>query len=497
MTLRFKINLIVLSLLLSFLTAVMAIELRSMRRAVQEEVVAANLVALQLLQRTALYHMVRGTPAMLGFLQGIGRVRSNDILLFDTDGKVLYQSPASTYKAGRDAPRWFDELVAPPPSAQFITFPDGKLEMRTNASRAVLDAWDESVQLLGVSLALVVLLALALNWLIGRDVKPLAAIVDGLNRIEGGRFETRLPALRGAEAGAIGSAFNRMAARVETQLETERRAIRAESELSDRRELSRWVDRRIEVERRAIARELHDEFGQSVTAVRSMALSIARRTEAADPTSSEAARTIADETSRLYEAMRSIIPRLAPMVLDDLGLADALRDLVERSQRAHPQTRITLVIDEGVETPGLDGDQALAVYRVAQEGLTNALRHGQPDRISLGLSRLPDAVMLQVRDDGRGPATAGDAAVPRAPDHAPDPEAAHYGLRWLGERVAAHGGSLNLAAGPDGGAVLTMKLPSASSSPSPSPSPSSSPLSSSPTASQASSAAISPPPGAT
>ena len=463
MTLRVKINLIVVTLLLSFLAGVMAIELRAMRRAINEEVVAANQVASRLLQRTAFSRYTEGVPSMLAFLQGIGRVRSSDIILFDSMGEILYRSPASTYKPGRDAPDWFDRLVAPPASVQFITFPDGKLEMRSNASRAVVDAWDDTVALLTVSTVLAIVLGISLNWLVGRTVRPFATIVDGLNRIEAGRFETRLPALSGAEAASIGSAFNRMADRLETNLDSERRAIRAELQLSDSRVLARWIDRRIEAERRAIARELHDEFGQSVTALRSIALSIARRTEASDRASSEAARTIADETSRLYEAMRGIIPRLTPMVLDNLGLADALRDLVERSQRAHPQQRICLV--GSPEALRLDPERSLALYRAAQEGLTNALRHGRPTEVTLALARLDDGtVELQVINDGLGPVAVGSGPGP-GPGPSGTPGAAvdadHYGLRWLAERLAGFGGALTLAPRSGGGAVLTIRVPPA------------------------------------
>ena len=450
MTLRFKINLIVITLLLSFVAAVMAIELRSMRRAINEEVVAANRVASQLLQRTALHHVAQGVPAMQAFLEGIGRVRSNDITLLDSAGHVLYRSPASTYKFGRDAPAWFDRLVAPSPSVQFIAFPDGKLEMRANASRAIVDAWDDTVELLTISSGLALLLGISLNSLVGRAVRPFATIVDGLNRIEAGRFETRLPPLAGAEAASIGAAFNRMADRLETHLETERRAIRAETELSDSRLLGRWIERRIDAERRTIARELHDEFGQSLTAIRSMALSVAKRTEAGDRASSEAARTIADETSRLYEAMRGIIPRLTPLVLDDLGLADALGDLVERAQRAHPQTRVRLI--GGTEDLGLDTERALALFRAAQEGLTNALRHGHPTEVTLALARRDDqAVELQVVNDGVDPGPPADGAE-------------HYGLRWLAERLSAFDGELTLVPRPGGGAILSVRLAMAAAS---------------------------------
>ncbi len=95
-TLRLKINLIVGGLTMLFLAAVMALQLRSMRESVHEEVIAANRVAAQLLNRTAWRYAAQGTPAMLGFLQGVGRVRSNDISLFDANGQELYRSPPST-----------------------------------------------------------------------------------------------------------------------------------------------------------------------------------------------------------------------------------------------------------------------------------------------------------------------------------------------------------------------------------------------------------------
>src|SRR5450631_3692749 len=114
MTLRLKINLIIGALTLLFMVAVIWLQLRSMRESVQEEVVAANRVAAQMLNRTVWHYVAQGTPAMLNFLQGMGRVRSNDITLFDLQGNELYRSPPSPYKAGREPPPWFDRLVSPP-----------------------------------------------------------------------------------------------------------------------------------------------------------------------------------------------------------------------------------------------------------------------------------------------------------------------------------------------------------------------------------------------
>jgi two-component system sensor histidine kinase UhpB len=221
MTLRLKINLIVGALTLLFLLSVLGLQLRSMRDSVHEEVVAANRVAAQLLNRTVWLYAAQGTPAMLSFLQGTGRIRSNDITLFDKEGQALYRSPPSMYKAGRDAPAWFEAVIAPAPTVQAIEFPDGKLEVRSNASRAAVDAWDYAVVLVGGAAGLLVVVNLLVAWLVGRTVRPFGQIVGALEEVQRGRFDVALPALPGREAGAMGTAFNRMVGELARHIETE------------------------------------------------------------------------------------------------------------------------------------------------------------------------------------------------------------------------------------------------------------------------------------
>lgn len=445
MSLRLKIHLIVGLLTLLFLFVMMGLEVRSMRASVNEEVVAANRVASQFLNRTVWRYAAQGTPAVLAFLQGMGRVRSNDITLLDRQGAVLYASPPSPYKPGRDAPDWFDALVAPPPAVQSLDLPDGQLKVQANASRAVLDAWDEAITLVFGAVVMLVVLNGLVYWLVGRTLRPFGQIVAALNQLEGGRFDVSLPPLPGAEAGTIGKAFNRMVGMLQGHIETERRAVRAELQLSESRELTRWVDHQIEQERHLIARELHDELGQSVTAMRSMALSIAQRMRTLDPQAEQAARLIADESSRLYDAMHGIIPRLAPLVLDNFGLAEALADLAERTRRSQPGVQIELQSEmDGVQ---LGSEAALALYRAAQEGLTNALRHGQAQRVGVRLRAAADGILLELVDDGVG----------LSPDW--DDKKGHHGLRWLAERVQGLGGSFELVSIAPRGVRLTVRLP--------------------------------------
>jgi two-component system sensor histidine kinase UhpB len=445
MTLRLKINGIVGALTLLFVAGVLALEWRDMRDSVNEEVVAANRVAAQLLGRNVWRHAAQGMPAMLAFLQSVGRVRSNDIALYDADGNELYNSPPSQYKAGRDAPAWFAALISPPPSHQTIVFPDGRLTLSANASRAVLDAWDDAVWLAGGSVLTLIAVNALVFWLVGRTVRPFGRIVDALDALQGGRVDVVLPPLPGREAGAIGAAFNRMVGQLQAHIETERRAVRAETQLSDSRELSRWLDQHVEQERHLIARELHDELGQSVTAMRSMALSIAQRLSGSDPACAQAARVIAEESSRLYDAMHGIIPRLTPLVLDSFGLAEALGDLAERTRRSHPGVAVELQID--LANADLPNETALALYRAAQEGITNALAHGEAKRITLSVVTRDGRVELELRDDGRGLPPEGAR------------RSGHYGLRWLNERVQSLAGSVQLESAQPRGASLRVSVP--------------------------------------
>ena len=425
MTLRLKINLIVSVLTVLFAAALVAQEFDDERQSVREEVVAANRVAAQLLNRLVWEYSSQGPQRLLSYLRGMGRVRSNEITLFDAAGQVLYRSP--------------------PPSTQAIALPDGTLEVRANAGRAALDAWDQFVMLVGESLLLLLAANATVFWLVGRAVRPLARIVDALNRLEAGRFDVELPPLRGTEAAAIGVAFNRMMGVLRANMETEHRAALAERQLLENRELTRWIDGRLEQERRTIARELHDELGQSVTAIRSMALSIAQRAATVDAESRAAANVIADESSRLYDAMHGLIPRLTPLVLDRLGLEEAMRDLVDRTRRSHPGVHIELQSELG-ETRA-PADAALTIYRAAQEGITNALRHGQATALHVRLGAAGDGITLEVVDDGRGFAEGWSA------------EDGHHGLRWLAERAEALGGRVAIDPVAPHGVRLVVRVP--------------------------------------
>lgn len=201
------------------------------------------------------------------------------------------------------------------------------------------------------------------------------------------------------------------------------------------------IEQRLEEERRLIAHELHDEFGQSVTAIRSLAQAIVG--QSSQPPLQEAARLISEEAARLYDAMHGLIPRLAPAAIDTLSLSEALEGLVSDLQRRHPAVTLTLRHDLAVNpAPGA----SLAAYRVVQEGLNNALRHAHASHVDIELRAERLNLTVTVTDDGVG--LSDDWSGP-----------GHYGLRGLGDRVSQLGGKLTLRNQELRGTLLAAEIP--------------------------------------
>jgi two-component system, NarL family, sensor histidine kinase UhpB len=445
MRLRTRLNLLVAALSAAFVIVLIAAEIEATRDSVREEIEAANRVASQLLgQLTTLYSQIGGPGMVLQFLDQLGRVRANEVYLVSGGGEVLYRSPPATYKAGREAPAWFARLFTPQSARETYQLRGGvRLVVEAQPSRAVLDAWDKIVRISTVGVVMLIVVNGVAFWSVARLFKPIPVIADGLERLERGDLAFRLPPLPGSEASAIGGAFNRMAAALEDKVRAERQAREAEARLEERREMASLADQRVEEERRLIAHELHDEFGQSVTAIRSLALAIAARAGERDTASADTARLISDEAARLYDAMHSLIPRLAPLSLDALGLSATLENLVRDWQRRH----VAVTIDLKHKLPAdLGSSVALAVYRVVQEGLINALRHAQAKRIKIVVDGTDERIRVSVSDDGIGlPA---DWARP-----------GHFGLRGLTERVAHLGGRFEVGSEGARGTRLAAEIP--------------------------------------
>jgi two-component system, NarL family, sensor histidine kinase UhpB len=227
-----------------------------------------------------------------------------------------------------------------------------------------------------------------------------------------------------AEVAEVIAAFNATLDR----LEDERRS-------SVRRVLSAQ-----EAERRRIAGELHDQIGQNLTAV---LLELKRLRGRVEP---EYADTLADaqELAReSLEELRRISYELRPAALDDLGLASALESLATSVAR---RAEIEVALEVAPDLPPLSQDVELAVYRIAQEALTNAVRHSACTRVRVRVSGEDGAVYLRVADDGDGL-----GALPRSGG----------GVRGMRERALMIGGRLVLGVSDQSGVEVELCIPAA------------------------------------
>jgi two-component system, NarL family, sensor histidine kinase UhpB len=229
---------------------------------------------------------------------------------------------------------------------------------------------------------------------------------------------------------------------------------RAEGELREalasNRRLARQYLEIQEAERRALARDLHDELGQHLNAMKVDAVSVRERCMTIDAATTELAAAIVVNLDRVQGVVMGLVRQLRPVGLDELGLAAALEHCVAEWRRRLPGLALELSVDAPLER--LDEMRRLALYRLVQEGLTNVARHAQASRVAIRIGREAEgspkecaAIVAAIEDDGVGAAAA----------------SAGLGLGLIGmrERVEAVGGSLQLRAPTAGGFALRAHIP--------------------------------------
>jgi two-component system sensor histidine kinase UhpB len=264
------------------------------------------------------------------------------------------------------------------------------------------------------------------NLLILRRVlRPLLQLTELMSSVNPDRPGKRLSGveLRSAEGQALAAAFNAMLDRLE----------------SARHEAARTALAAQEAERLRVARELHDEIGQTLTAITIQA----ERAAESDPASAAAAlNQVADAVRESLDEVRRIARELRPEALDDLGLVNALIALCNRvNAQDGPIVRRRLQSS----LPPLSPDVELVIYRIAQESLTNAVRHSGARCATVSLEVDAETVALAVADDGRG-------MPPRLPDDT-------AGIAGMRERALLVGGRLSIASRPGGGTEVKLLIP--------------------------------------
>jgi signal transduction histidine kinase len=350
---------------------------------------------------------------------------------FEPKGEFEHPLCGQSKGIGKSPPVWFAAAVqtflgnhaAVARSVSTRTVTAGTVSAIPDPDAAISLAWQHIVDNIHVALLMAVAIAFFASLAIAHTLAPAQLIVTALQRMAHGQYRTSLPRFRSIELAMIGRAVSDLGDRLAQAMQE--RAVLTRRLLEIRND-----------ERRALARELHDEFGQNLSAILAFASTIETTSAQGQVRSDVAqdARMISQATHHIMACLRDTLNRLRHPPAEELGLEACLVSLVD-SWRSQNATQPMIQLDLQGDLADVRGAVAATAYRVAQECLTNSLRHSAAREIVLRIERrtgAENALLVRVEDDGGG-------------DAAKVAQSTGFGLTGVRERVAALGGSLSIA----------------------------------------------------
>ncbi len=301
-------------------------------------------------------------------------------------------------------------------------------------------------RLRGITIATIeIILTVLVTVLIGLGLtRRLGLLASAAAQVESGNYSVVIPEELDDEVGKAASAFNRMVAVVSRrtrQLEVEE--AKSRRLLTENRQLIHASLEVQEEERKNLARELHDEMGQCLTAIQADAELIRDLSEGRDSKIETSAYAILAVSSRVYDVVHSMMHRLRPSILDNLGLVEALKDEISAWQVRCNKTQYDFNYADDLY--GLDERINISLYRVVQECLTNISKHACATQVSIELFNDNEAINLKVVDDGVG----FDQNQPSD----------RLGLIGMRERIRSLSGVLKLETAPGQGVSIFVSIP--------------------------------------
>jgi len=422
------------------------------RQARQQTTETADLVArhlnLQLLRINAGFGASRRFPDWDALLAD-NPTRGQCVRLLNEEGAILRSDCVGSPAHEDGAPRWFSALWSlvsrEAPAENTISYKGkayGTVAVSLDPKVVAAGAWNEMKNLLILTALTILSLSTLVYVAITRALAPTKDVISGLNHLSTGDFSTRLPPFKLFELQRIAEVANELAAKIETTL-------------AQRAELARRLMNAQEEERRHLARELHDELGQNLTAIAALAASLEKSATLECPDLSAEARTLSQIALTTMQSLRGTLAHLRPADLDRFGLCESLKHLVDVYRASHGQT-IRFELSAPREIAPLSDTAAIHIFRIAQEGLTNAAKHADAktvrlrvEPVSMAPHESPHAagISLTIEDDGKGRRHNGKAG------------ANGMGLLNMQERVAALGGTIFLEDNPGAGFTVRVIVP--------------------------------------
>lgn len=344
---------------------------------------------------------------------------------------------------GEDAaPKWFAALIGAREIEREIPIvvqgkPAGRVIVTGTPSDEVAEVWEDVRDFLAIAVGVNLAILLALYFALGRVLAQLRSVAAGLGELEQGRFGHRMVPPAGRELAALTERFNALAGALD-------------SARQDNARLNRELVSTQDDERRQIAADLHDELGPCLFGLKANVGSLERLVgEAAPPTVTrmqDRISTIVEIIERMQTLNRRLLQKLRPVAIDHVPIADVLANLVAEFERHAPEQQFDL--DLGPLEPRYGDGIDVTLYRCIQEGVTNALKHGDARVIRIELREVASTagrgLRLRIEDNGQG--------LPAEPSLG-------MGLIGMGERVRALGGHCRVAAAADKGTCVAVDIP--------------------------------------
>ena len=435
MSLSLRLILLILGVVFSMLIAGAYIAVTTARQTVAHETESSARHTLQLLS-AAIISAQTDNPAtsqhiLIRHLQDLDRTRHLNIAVLRPDGSVIQPSFRTRDPGLGTVPDWFARLIAPPQTEyrRRLGMPGTaptEIVIVPNPADEIREVWNETRNIVGLILTFTAISLILIAWLVKRSLRPVNEISAGLEVIEAGDYQARLPTFSLPDLNSLSVRFNHMAEVLEQQQQ-------------ENRHLSKRTLDIAESERRHLARELHDELGQSISAIKAVAVSLKQK----NGEDNSAAQSIIEISDHIYSVVRGMMQRLRPVVLDELGLVTAIERLVD-DWNSHHENTFCALRTEGSLTD-LDETVNIHLYRIIQEVLTNVAKHAAATQVEICLQRMKNGeIELLIKDNGKG--------FDLTKRHS------GMGLAGLRERVISMNGKLSLESRPGQGVLIQINI---------------------------------------
>ncbi len=441
MSLQFRLNLAIALSMLLILSLGTVFTIYNARRSVEEEVQSSMNLALQVLEpgRHELGNEENSVAYWRSRMGLTNKTRHLRVRIELPDGNSIDLSRTSAVEPKSDVPAWFVGWIKPQPLVKTLRVDSteglANIWIRDDPNDEIVEVWGESKALFGLILFQSLLVGILVHIILGRALRSVPIILNGLESIESGNFQQKLPAFSVPEISRISRAINHTAAALH-KAHQENRALAGQA-ISIQEE-----------ERRVLSRELHDELGQSLTGIKVTLASIIKES----PNSRAAVGTVVSICDHLFSVVRSMMRRLRPTLLDELGLTAALEDMVESWRKKNSGITVNIELDEVVDI--CDDTIKIHVFRIIQECLNNIARHASASAVE---------VKLQVSEDPDGSDNSNRWIIVKVVDNGCGFNSglihSGFGLFGIRERIESLDGHFLLLTEPDHGVAITVTIP--------------------------------------